>query len=263
MRFDLIVDLQGLLRSGVMALASGAPRRVGLSTAREGAVHCYTDVVTVADFNTIHAVDRYWLIAQAFGMSDLPKRFHVPISEGDRQWTNDVLRDLPRPWLMVAAGSRWITKRWPPAHFAALLLRAHERFGGSPVFVGGREDVTISQEVTARLPGPAADETGRTTLPRLAALLARADVVLANDTGPLHLAVALGRPIVAPYTCTRVLLNGPYGMEANAVETEVWCKGSYLQRCPRLDCMAELTPERLWPRLEEILLAWQESRRSA
>src|SRR5437764_12792952 len=66
-RFDLVIDLQGLLRSGIMTAASGATRRVGLSTAREGAPWFYTDIVPVADFNAMHAVDRHWLVAEALG----------------------------------------------------------------------------------------------------------------------------------------------------------------------------------------------------
>src|SRR5260370_40925524 len=105
--------------------------------------------------------------------------------------------------------------------------------------------------------------TGCTTLPQLAALLALADVMLANDTGPLHLAAALGRPVVAPYTCTKVLLNGPYGGEDGTVESRVWCQGSYLKRCARMECMAELTPSRLWPVLQGTLCTWENTYRSA
>jgi heptosyltransferase-1 len=94
-------------------------------------------------------------------------------------------------------------------------------------------------------------------------VLEQADVVVANDTGPLHLAAALGRPVVAPYTCTRVLLNGPYGAQANTVEANIWCQGSYLKVCPRLECMADLTADRVWPILQGILQAWQKNRRSA
>jgi lipopolysaccharide heptosyltransferase I len=191
LRPDLVVDLQGLFRTGLLALASGAARRVGLSTAREGAAWFYTDVVKVADFEALHAVDRLWLVAEALGAGDGP--------EG----------------------------------------------------------------AAARLAGPARNLAGRTTLPQLAAVLAEADAMLANDTGPLHLAAALGRPVVAPYTCTKVLLTGPYGGEAGAVESRVWCQGSRLKRCRRLECMAELTPDRLWPRLEEVLQTWQIRRRPA
>jgi lipopolysaccharide heptosyltransferase I len=262
-RFDLVVDLQGLLRSALMAAASRAPRRVGLSTAREGAVWFYTDIVPVADFNAIHAVDRYWLIAEALGAGGGRQSFRVPLPERDRNWAADLLRDCPRPWLALGPGSRWITKRWPVEHFATLARRAQERFGGTILFVGGEEERPLARAVAARLSGPVRDLTGRTTLPQLAAVLARADVMLANDTGPLHLAAALGRPVVAPYTCTRVRLNGPYCAEANTVEARIWCQGSYLKRCHRLECMSELTPDRLWPLLQGILLAWESNRRSA
>jgi lipopolysaccharide heptosyltransferase I len=256
-RFDLVIDLQGLFRSGLMALASGAPRRVGLSTAREGARWFYSDVVRVADFNAVHAVERCWLIAEAFGVGGIRKEFRVPVREDARAWTGEALREYPRPWLMLGVASRWPTKRWPPEHFAALVRRAQERFGGTAVLVGGLDEVHLSQQTAALLTGPALDLTGRTDLPRLTALLARADVMLANDTGPLHLAVALGRPVVAPFTCTKVRLNGPFGQDEHAVESTVWCQGSYLKKCARLECMAELTPGRLWPVLERELLTWQ------
>lgn len=262
-RFDLVVDLQGLFRSGVMAVASGAPRRVGLSSAREGARWFYTDILPVADFDAVHAVDRYWLVSEALGVGDLSKRFHVPIAEAERRWVFDTLQQNPRPWLVLAVGSRWLTKRWPPEHFATLVERATQRHGGTAIFVGSGDEVHLSQETAGFVTAPVRDFTGRTTLPRLAAVLSLADVVIGNDTGPLHLAAALGRPVVAPYTCTKVRLNGPYGAERGAVESRVWCQGSYLTRCSRLECMTELTPDRLWPILQGILQTWECNRRSA
>jgi lipopolysaccharide heptosyltransferase I len=254
-RFDLVIDLQGLLRSGLFTAASAAPRRVGLSSAREGAAWFYTDVVRVADFSAIHAVDRYWLVAEALGAGG-PIEFRLPVRDAERAWVDGAIGDCPRPWLAFGVGSRWVTKRWPPEHFAELARRAQARFGGTVLFAGGTDETDLAQATGQMLAGPWRNLSGRTTLPQLAALLARADVMVANDTGPLHLAAALGRPIVAPYTCTRVALNGPYGQAGCAVETRVPCAGSYVKTCPRLDCMAELTPQRLWPILESILLEW-------
>lgn len=261
--FDLVIDLQGLLRSALMTAACGAPRRVGLSTAREGATWFYTDVVRVADFNAIHAVDRYWLVAEALGAGEALKQFHVPVQGMERVWALEQLHRLPKPWLALAVGSRWMTKRWPPQAFAQLARQAQDRFGGSVIFVGSSEDVPLSQATAAELKGPMLDLTGKTTLPRLSALLSLVEVMIANDTGPLHLAAALGRPVVAPYTCTSVRLNGPYGAERGAVETRVWCQGSYIKRCARLDCMRDLTPDLLWPKLQGILGEWERSCRSA
>jgi len=254
-RFDLVIDLQGLLRSGLFTAASAAPRRVGLSSAREGAIWFYTDVVRVADFNAVHAVDRYWLVAEALG-ADGPIEFRLPVRDAERAWVDEAIGDCPRPWLAFGVGSRWVTKRWPPEHFAELARRAQARFGGTVLFAGGTDETELAEATGQMLAGPWRNLSGRTTLPQLTALLARADVMVANDTGPLHLAAALGRPIVAPYTCTRVALNGPYGQAARAAETTVRCAGSYVKTCRRLDCMAELTPKRLWPILESTLLEW-------
>src|SRR5205807_8648701 len=79
-RFDLLIDLQGLFRTGLMALLSGARTRVGFANAREGAAGCYTHRVAVPDADQIHAVDRYWRVATALGCPDGPRRFHVPIA---------------------------------------------------------------------------------------------------------------------------------------------------------------------------------------
>jgi lipopolysaccharide heptosyltransferase I len=261
--FNLVIDLQGLARSGIMTAATRAPRRVGLGTAREGARFAYTDVIPVPTRTPLHAVDRYWLVMEALGAADCAKQFRVPISDEARRWALDALREFPRPWLVFGVGARWETKRWLPAHFADLASRAQRRWGGTIAFIGGADETALAAEVRKSLPGQTLDWTGKTTLPQLAAILESADVVVANDTGPLHLAVALGRPVVAPYTCTQIARTGPYGAELNAVETTVWCRGSCIRQCSRLDCMADLTPDRLWPILERHLSAWESKRLSA
>lgn len=256
-KFDLALDLQGLFRSSLMMLATGAKRRVGLSSAREGASWTYTDTVPGADLRRGHAVDRYWLMAQALGAGDFPKRFTVPIGEAAHAWAVQLLRNCPRPWLAVGVGSRWMTKRWPAEHFATLVRKAQDRFGGTAVFVGGKDETEPARQVARRLRAHTLELTGQTSLPQLGAILSRADVMLANDTGPLHLAAALGRPVVAPYTCTKVELTGPYGAESSAVQSRVACQGSLLKHCDRLECMTELTPFRLWPVLHGILQSWE------
>lgn len=261
-RFDLAIDLQGLFRSGLMACATGAQHRIGLSSAREGAKWFYTRLVEDGGRTEVHAVDRVWKVVEALGGSG-PKVFHLPVDAGQRAWAKEALRALPRPWLAVAVGARWITKRWPPEHFADLVRQAQQHFGGTAIFVGAPEDQPLVERAGSLVPGPILDLTGRTTLPQLTALLAEADAMLSNDTGPLHLAVALGRPVVAPYTCTTVRRNGPYGQEARAVTTAIWCAGSYLRTCARLECMADLTPARIWPVLREVLSSCMIERQSA
>lgn len=255
-RFDLVLDLQGLLRTGLMCAATQSPRRVGLSSGREGSRWFYSDLI-IDDLN-LHAVDRYWRVAEALGIGKTPKVFHLAIPSHARAWANQ-FRCEP-PMIIVSPGSRWETKRWP--HFADLVNQAQHKFGGTAILVGSPDEVPLSNNLAERIRGNCLDLTGKTTLPQLAALLDRADVVLANDSGPLHLAAALGRLVVAPYTCTTAKRHGPY-FQAGAVESAVWCRGSYFKRCARLECMAELTPDRLWPALDEVLMRWASRSRIA
>jgi heptosyltransferase I len=262
-RFDLVIDLQGLLRSGIMAAATGSPRRVGLGFAREGARYFYTELIpTPFGFNE-HAVERNWRVAEAFGVGGLPKLFRLPISGEARAWAAAELRDCPRPWLTLGVGARWLTKRWPPESFAVLAQRAQKHYGGTVLFIGAKDESPLASQVSERLTGPWRDFTGKTSLPQLAALLEQTDAMVSNDTGPLHMAAALNRPVVAPYTCTQVRRHGPYGVVRGAVESAVWCQGSYLRKCARLECMPELHPDRLWYFLREVLDTWAYRCRSA
>jgi lipopolysaccharide heptosyltransferase II len=255
-RFDLAIDLQGLLRTGLMAWASGAARRVGFAAAREGAARFYTDHVDVPDRDRIHAVDRYWRVAEAVGAGGATPRFVVPLGDGARRQARAMVAALVRPLIAVAVGARWPTKRWPPEAFAAAVRTVVEYHGGSVVFVGAAEDAPLARLAQEHLPFRALDLCGKTSIGVLAALLAEADAVLANDSGPLHLAAALGRPVVAPYTCTRVELHGPYGQFHRTARASIACHGSYLRTCDHMSCLPTLPPTRIIPLLHEALAAW-------
>lgn len=259
-RFDLAIDLQGLLRSGVMSGATAAPVRVGLADAREGARWFYTHRVD-APRNALHAVERVKRVAAALGAVIDEPRFDPPIADADRAWARDVLAPLARPRLVLNLGARWLTKRWPPEHFAEIGRRAVERNGASLIAVGAHEDRSLVEALTRLLdPVPVLNLSGRTTLARLAALAAEADLFVSNDTGPLHLAAAAGARVVGVYTCTSPTLTGPWGDRAAAVQSKVWCAPGFVKTCDRLECMAELTPDRVWPAVEAALAISGDSR---
>lgn len=245
-RFDLVLDLQGLARTGLMCAATGARHRVGFADAREGSRHAYTQRVETPP--GMHAVERYWRAARAVGAGQGLPRFVLPVDAVEAATVRELFAPLPRPVVAVAAGAKWVTKRWPPAHFVALLNRLGR---GSVVLVGAGEDVALSAEIVGGLKLPSLDLTGQTPLPRLAAVLAAADLMLANDTGPLHVAAALGTPCVAPYLCTQTRRHGPYTSPGGGVETGVPCAGSYLKSCPHsFRCFADLTPDKLLSALQ-------------
>ncbi|MCU0703588.1 MAG: glycosyltransferase family 9 protein [Fimbriiglobus sp.] len=263
-RFDLVLDLQGLLRTGLMTAATGAPVRIGFANAREGSRHFYTHRIEVPDADRLHAIDRYWRVVETLGGGHLTKEFILPVNAAELAAVDAELAPFPRPWVAVAAGARWLTKRWPVGAFAELGNRVHREFGGTLVLVGASDDTALSADLASRLGGPVIDYTGKTGIAKMVAVLRRADAMLSNDTGPLHVAAALGVPCVAPYLCTKPVLHGPYsahGQSVAGVPTAVPCAGSYLRQCPNgLACMGELTPDKVWPALAEVLQSWRRGR---
>jgi lipopolysaccharide heptosyltransferase I len=255
--FDLTIDLQGLLRSGLMTAATRARIRVGMADAREGSRCFYTDCVE-APRRGMHAVDRVVRVMAALGHDGFEPSFQICSTEQDRRWTSEILASVPRPRLVLNLGARWMTKRWPPEHFAEIARRAALEFGAGLVCVGANVDVHLGAALRdAIAPLPLLDLTGKTTLLQLAELALQSDLFVSNDTGPLHLAAAADANVVGLYTCTDPRLTGPYGPRASAVQSCVWCAPSFQKTCNRLECFAELHPDRVWPvvrrRLRESL----------
>jgi heptosyltransferase-1 len=259
-RFDVAIDLQGLLRSGLMTWATGAPVRVGLAEAREGATRFYDRAIATPP-GTTHIVEKLLAVAHAFGAPHAPARFRVACPEEDRAWARKTLAPVPGPRLVLNVGARWLTKRWPPAQFAEVALRAVETFGCGLVAVGAPEDRPLVDELTASLKGlPMLDLCGATNLTRLTAVLAEADLVLSNDTGPIHLAAAAGARVLGLFTCTSPAKTGPYGPLARSIQSCVWCAPSFVKTCARLECMAELSPDRVWSAVYPMLAEVRDSR---
>jgi len=255
-RFDLVFDLQGLSRTGFMTFATRAPLRVGLETAREGASLACNCLLPDSN-RDVAAHERYWRVAEALGMADYPRTAVIPMAAADEAWVADRLRNLPRPILAIHPGAFWPTKRWPADKFSQIV----RRFGGSAVVVGSTGERDLAARcIEAR--GTAIPKrlnlAGETTLKQLAALLRTVDVLVSNDSGPMHLAAALGTPVVGIFTCTNPKLSGPSGSIHELVSTNVACRGGYHKSCPRwgqahLGCMDELSVDRVWSGLKRIL----------
>lgn len=258
-RFDLVIDLQGLLRSGLMTWATGAATRLGMSNAREGAAKAYTHAVDVP--RDMPAVARYWMLAQALGCDGDPPSLCPKPSTDDWSWAREQLNELPRPWLAIHPGAQWETKRWGGERFAQVARRAYEQYGGGTIILGGPDEVELCGEFERELKtlsrgGPSTpmiNVAGRTSLLRLAAVSGTADVFLSGDTGPMHLAASMGTPTVAVFTCTSPLRAGPHGTGHRIVATCVSCAASYLKTCPTMHCRDEITPERVWAALDATL----------
>jgi lipopolysaccharide heptosyltransferase II len=261
-KFDLVFDLQGLMRSGLMATATRAPLRVGLETSREGAgFACHLTIPQTS--KAIPAFQRYWRVAEELGVGNGTPQTIVHTDESDRAWATSELRALSGPILAIHPGARWMTKRWPVEKFAVVANKAMRQFGFSVVILGSKGEISVANELQTLLQGFVSRKTvlnltGKTTLKQLTAVLSEVDVVLTNDSGPMHLAAGLGTSVLGVFTCTSPTISGPPGEQHELVATQVACAGSYKKQCPhsgrsQLCCMDELSTARVCDALVRLI----------
>jgi len=199
---------------------------------------------------------RYWRIAEALGQGDLHRESRAMIDKQDRSWVEERLEHGKGPLLAIHPGARWTTKCWPVESFAVVVARAARAYGFSPIILGSAAERPKAFQLEHLLKRFAPSTqlwnlAGETTLRQLAAVLDRADLLLTNDSGPMHLAAALGTSVVGLFTCTSAVRSGPPGDRHELVSTEVSCAAGYHKRCPHrgqahMACLEELSTERVW-----------------
>lgn len=227
-KFDIVADLQGLLRSGVLTAATGASVRVGFKEAREGSSIFYTH--RVEGGKDIHAVDRYLKIAKFLGCDIADVRFPLPLSFDSSR----LERYLPdREYAVLVPGARWKTKKWPPERFGELASRLPMKF----LVVGGKSDTDISNRVVNSSKGNAISIAGKTNIKELIEIMRKAKFVVSNDSGPMHIAAALGVPVFAIFGPTNPLRTGPYGKGHIIIRKGVECSPCYKRSCRDIKCM--------------------------
>jgi len=240
-RYDLVVDLQGLFKSSLYVLAAGAPVRVGLADGREGAPLVLTHRIAGPP-QPVHAARRYMALAEALGAPKPVWDFQIPVRPADETRAAAVLAGLPHPRVVLHPGARWRTKLWQIDDWRALAA-ALAGEGVGVLLTGGREDGSLSEAILAGLePAPRA-LVGRLSLKELAAVLARTDVMVTVDSGPMHMAAAMGTPVVALFGATDPRRTGPWG-DAVILRRDLACSPCLQRRCAiaeRYRCMRELT----------------------
>lgn len=215
-RYDLVLDLQGLARSGLFAWFTGSPRRLGYADARELAWLGLTERIPVHP--ALHTVDRMLALTAAAGV-EITRDMRLYADPAEREWVQRDSRLHAAPYVVVAPTSRWPAKRWPAERFAAVAQHLAAR-GFTIVLVGGkseRDQCAPLMTLAASTPG-VIDLIGQTSIARLMALIESSALTIANDSAALHMAVGFDRPIVALYGPTRVDLVGPYLREADVLQ---------------------------------------------
>jgi ADP-heptose:LPS heptosyltransferase len=263
-RFDLVLDLQGLFRTGLLAAATGARHRLGLAEAREGAPLFYTQSIGAPWDH--HALLRCLRLVELLGppCPAIKPRIYL-----HRDWINQA-EDRRRQsgltpgerHVVIAPQSSRPEKNWAPERFAELIAALWCRLGIRTLLIGTKSDEATCRVIATASRTPARVLTG-TPLGVSMALIAGAEMLIANDSGPLHLAAGLGTPLVGIYGPTDVGRVGPWGHAHAVVQENGACpacqisSSGWLGRLHRRPhtCLANLSVRSVLSRVEAGLAA--------
>ena len=251
---DLALDLQRHLKSGFTSWWSGAPVRIGFPrrNSREGNwLFNNRYVAPVERFSP--KVGQFLGFADALGIASHPVSFGLASRPDEQARLDELLVGVARPFVALWLGSTWPSRSWFPAPSAALCRGLAER-GLAVVVIGSGAERELADALLSSQPGPVTDLVGRTTLRDAIGVLERAAIAVGPDSGPMHIAAAVGAPVVSLWGATSPARSAPHGSEDLVVRGAAPCTPCYLKRCPigRL-CMESISAERVLEQVDRAL----------
>ena len=247
--YDLVIDMQGLAKSGFLTGLARGQRKIGFTWAREGSTLFLSEKPYFEDQYRQHAIERYLKTAKILGCKVNSWEGRVPVHENDKLRVEELLRRKGLNGARCAAinpMARWATKLWEPDKFALLADRIQEELDTPVLFTGSHDDVPAIEEIRNRMKsGRGYSLTGEIGLRELASLYARCTVLITTDTGPMHIAAAMECPVVALFGPTAPWRTGPYGNGHTVVRQELACSPCFKKKCDHRTCMKGITVDRV------------------
>lgn len=252
--YDLVIDLQGLLKSGVLIALSRGERKIGLSGSREGARYFLNESPVPVEHDQ-HAVDRYLKMARYLGCDSDGWKGEIPLFGSQKRRMEHILNSNAigtRPFVAINPMAKWKTKLWEPQRFAALSDRIKGELGCEIIFTGSEQDREVIGYITGMMKARALNLAGQTSLKELGYLYSRSKALISTDTGPMHMAAAMGCPVVALFGPTAPWRTGPYGHEHRVVRADLDCSPCFNKRCKHISCMKDISVDMVLEGVKEI-----------
>lgn len=209
--FDALLQMQVALRANVLSAFIPARRRIGYDRARAKDLHGLFINERIPDRPGIHVLDAIGSFCEPLGLKQTEVVWNLPVPEDAREWARAQWPDDGAPTLMISPCSSHTRRNWYPDRYAAVADHAAAQ-GWRIVLCGGRSELerSTTDAIVAAMKTPALDLVGKDTLKQLPALLERADLVMTPDSGPMHIANAMGAKVLGLHTASNPLRSGPY-----------------------------------------------------
>lgn len=252
--YDLVIDFHGLFKSGLLVLLSGGRRKLGYDSMQELSGLFLNE--KIPEDMEKHAVDRYLDFLRHLGAETGDPRFYIPVGEENKRKVDSLLESKG-----IAGGERfvavnpvafWDTKLWEEKKFAMLCDRLIGDLNLKTVLTGRSAGGTL-QRIEKFMTRPIANLGGLTTLRDLAYLFGRAALLITTDSGPMHIAAAVGTPVVALFGPTSPSRTGPYGNGNIIIRKDLECSPCFRKKCDDLTCMKEISVEEVFEAVKDKL----------
>lgn len=237
-KFDWVIDLQGLFRSGIFTFATRAKVKAGFANAREGAKYFYNHKYTPS---SKHTVDRNIELARSLGINCDGNDLRLEVNGEVREFSEKLIKKFslnPFQYLVCVIPTRWKTKNYPARHWKRVLADLSKKM--PCVVLGGPDDVEMVRTVTDGFDKNVIDLTGQTSLSQMAGVIAHSCGVVCCDSAAALIAPAVGIDVVELIGPTKVERTGPY--RGRAVVADIPCQGCLKRHCTHSTCMEIISP---------------------
>lgn len=247
-RYTAVIDLQGLLRSGLITSLAKTKIVVGPKEPKEKISKLFYNQKVDSGSATIHAVRRnYRLIAEFLGVDSAGKPETQFLKNGkEAQLIAELMKDLPTgPVVAIAPGARWPSKCWPVSYFAetAMLLKKSVP-DCSFMILGTKDEAEMAEKLCKSIQAPCLNLTGRTSVVGLLEAIRASNVLFCNDSGPMHIAAALEVPVVCMFAPTDPVRTGPFSEKAIVLTPkDLPCMKCFRRVCPEANCHRAIPAE--------------------
>lgn len=253
--YDLVIDIQGLFKSGILTFFSRGKRKIGLSGSRECASIFLTEQPCRVDPHQ-HAIDRYLTIAEHLKCPNRAWRGKIPIRLADKKQIDELLHrcDIRGNGLIaINPMARWETKLWEPERFAHLADRIKKELSCEIIFTGSLDDRTIIKGIIDRMNENVLNMAGKTNLKELAYLYSKCDLLISTDSGPMHIAAAMGCSAIALFGPTAPWRTGPYGNGHVIIRDKIVCSPCFKKTCTHRTCMINISVDRVFDTVKKAI----------
>lgn len=242
-RFDLVLDLQRHLKSGIVSWASGAPRRLGFHPADSKEGNGFFNNLHIERYgDSIAKLDHYLKFADYLGISRAPVEWDFALTSDEWAAVDRHLAQTSSAYAVLFVGTRWQSKQWFSKQIAdcAKMLQAEHDL--DVLLLGGAQDRELARQTMVGASNRMVNLVGRTTLREALGIIQRAKLAVGPDTGLMHIAAAVGTPVISLWGATDPVRTGPFGFADLAIRGEAPCAPCLKKDCPiERICMQSIT----------------------